>query len=314
MDNQDEKINHDQIFKTLIKEFFEDFMMLFLSDVGSEIDFKQVEFLDQEFFTDINHGRKKLLDLVAKVKLLNGNEEYILIHTEFESRKPDSKEFPQRMFKYFCQLFLRFGKPIIPIVIFTDDHKWRTMVPDRFSLEFKGKEYLKYCYHSIKLKHYNWRDFLNHHNPLAYALMSKMDYSRSERVRLKADFLRLILQAKINPARQSILVDFVENYVRLNSKEQQQFEATVKTEDFQEVIKMMTVYEARGREQGMQQGMQQGKVETAKQAVIEVLELKFSQIPYLIREKINYCDDLITLKNLHRQAVLITSIDKLKLP
>ena len=93
MDNTAEKINHDQIFKTLIKEFFEEFMELFLPEVGKEIDFKQVEFLEQEFFTDINHGRKKLLDLVAKVKLLNGNEEYILIHTEFESRKPNSKLF-----------------------------------------------------------------------------------------------------------------------------------------------------------------------------------------------------------------------------
>jgi hypothetical protein len=77
---------------------------------------------------------------------------------------------------------------------------------------------------------------------------------------------------------------------------------------------MMTVYEARGIEKGMQQGMQQGEIKIARQDVLEVLELKFAQIPYLIKEKINYCDDLITLKNLLRQAVLITSIDKLKLP
>ena len=309
MDNKAEKINHDQLFKTLIKEFFEEFMMLFLPEVGSEIDFKQVEFLEQEFFTDINHGRKKLLDLVAKVKLLNGDEEYILIHSEFESRKPNSKEFPQRMFKYFCQLFLRFGKPIIPIVIFTDDHKWRSMVPDTFRLEFKDKEYLKYCYHSIKLKHYNWRDFLNHHNPLAYALMSKMDYSNSERVRVKADFLRLILQAEINPARQSILVDFVENYVRLNSKEQQLFEATVKAEEIQEVIKMMTVYEARGIEKGMQQGMQQG----VSRAILETLEVRFGNIPYILKEKINYCNDLEKLNRAHKKALLISSLDEFKL-
>jgi hypothetical protein len=49
--------------------------------------------------------------------------------------------------------------------------------------------------------------------------MAKMDYSQSERVRLKADFLRLILQAEINHGRRSILVDFVENYVKLNTKE-----------------------------------------------------------------------------------------------
>jgi hypothetical protein len=184
MDNTTEPIDHDQLFKTLIREFFEDFMMLFLPEVGSEIDFRRVEFLEKEFFTDINRGRRKLLDLVAKVRTRSGDEEYILIHTEFESRKPDSQAFPKRMFKYFCQLFLRFGRPVIPIVVFTDDRKWRTMVPDTFRLAFKDKEYLKYSYHAIKLKHYNWREFIDHHNPLAYALMSKMDYSRVERVRL----------------------------------------------------------------------------------------------------------------------------------
>ena len=78
-------LKHDQIFKTLIKEFFQEFMFSFLPDIAEEIDFKSTEFLEQEFFTDINRGRKKLLDLVAKVRLKTGEEEFVLIHTEFES-------------------------------------------------------------------------------------------------------------------------------------------------------------------------------------------------------------------------------------
>ena len=132
---QEIKRDHDQIFKTLIKEFFQEFMFLFMRDTAQEIDFSNVEFLEQEFFTDINKGRKKLLDLVAKVRLKNGKEEFVLIHTEFESRKPAADEFPVRMFKYFCQLFLRFGKPIIPIVVFTDDRKWRSNVPDEYKIQ-----------------------------------------------------------------------------------------------------------------------------------------------------------------------------------
>jgi predicted transposase YdaD len=64
-----EKIDHDQIFKTLFKSFFQEFLEGFLPEVAKEIDFLSVNFLDQEFFTDINKGRKKLLDLVAEVKL-----------------------------------------------------------------------------------------------------------------------------------------------------------------------------------------------------------------------------------------------------
>jgi predicted transposase YdaD len=325
-----EIIDHDQIFKTLLKEFFAEFMQLFLPEIARKIDFSKIEFLEKEFFTDINDGRKKLLDLVIKVQLVNGTEEYILIHTEFESKKPSTLEFPKRMFKYFCQLFLRFGKPVIPIVIFTDDHRWRTEFPDSYSIEFNNKCYLKYYYHSIKLKHYNWRKFLDSNNPLAYALMAKMDYAKSERVKLKADFLRLILKAEINSAKQSILVDFIENYVRLTSKEQQVFETLVTNEeDYIEVIKMMTVYEARGIEQGMQQGIeqgmqqgmqqgiqqgiQQGAIEIAQKDVIEVLILRFKTIPVAIKKKIERCESLNDLKLLHRQAVLINNINELKL-
>ena len=91
-----EKIDHDQIFKTLFKSFFREFLEGFLPEIAEEIDFSSVNFLDQEFFTDINKGRKKLLDLVAEVKLKSGEEEFILLHTEFQASKPD--------FLRFCRL------------------------------------------------------------------------------------------------------------------------------------------------------------------------------------------------------------------
>ena len=301
--------DHDQIFKTLLKEFFSEFIELFLPHVASEIDFDSVEFLEQEFFTDINNGRKRLLDLVAKVKLKNGGEEYILIHTELESTKPNSKEFPARMFKYFCQLFLRFGKPVIPIVVFTDDHKWRTNVPDTFSISFNDKEYLRYCYHSIKLKRYNWADFLKQSNPLAFALMAKMDYSKADRVKLKADFLRLILKADFNKARQSMLLEFVENYIKLSKNEQSDFEELIDKKEYVEVAKMVTVYEERGINNGIEQGMQKGMQKTAHDAVLEVLEVRFGDVPLWVRDKIENCLDLIKLKQYHRSSILIESID-----
>ncbi len=70
----------------------------------------------------------------------------------------------------------------------------------------------------------------------------------------------------------------------------------------------------RGMQDGMQQGMQQGLIKSTQQDVMEVLELKFSPLPYVFKEKIKYCDDLNTLKNLLRQAVLANSLDDLKLP
>ena len=295
-----EKINHDQIFKNLIQEFFKEFMEGFLPEIAEEIDFSCVEFLKDEFFSDLTKGRKKLLDLVAKVRLKKGDEEYILIHTEFESRKP-GKDFPERMFRYFCHLYLKLGKRIIPIVLFTDDHKWEKPVPDTFRMEFKNREYLKYFYHSIKLKHYNWRDFVNSNNPVIYALMAKMDYSRKEIAKLKLEFLRLITQAEHNKARQSFLLEFIDAYIRLNKKEQQEFQQAIEELAPKEVVNMITTFE------------KQGALKTAKEDVVEVLEIKFKDIPYPLKEKIEYCDDIKKLKKLFRQALRATSINELRI-
>ena len=234
-------------------------MELFFPDISERIDFNHVEFLDKKHYTDTKRGRHRYMDLVVKVKIIDGGEEYILIHTEFESSRP-KRFFPERMFKYYCQLYLRNGLPVIPIVVFSDDAKWRKMPPQRFTIEFNNKRYLDFFYHSIKLKNMDWKLFLKQNNPLAYALMSKMDLDKKQRAKLKADFLRLAIGCEVNPARESLLVDFIENYIKLNSKEQEEFDTLVKSDEvYEEVIKMMTVYEERGVNKGRQQGMQQGR-------------------------------------------------------
>lgn len=182
-------IDHDQIFKGLIEAFFREFMELFCPIEAAAIDFARVEFLREEHFTDVQRGTHRRLDMVAKVGLKEGGEKFVLVHGEFEASRK-SPDFPRRMFQYFCQLFLRYDTEIIPIAVFTDDAHWKAPVPDRFELGLAGKTFVQFKYHLIKLKHLDYRRFVDSANPLAFALMAKMDYNRRERVRLKADFLR----------------------------------------------------------------------------------------------------------------------------
>ena len=68
-----------------------------------------------------------------------------------------------------------------------------------------------------------------------------------------------------------------------------------------------------GVQQGVQQGMQQGMQQGVSRAIIETLEVRFGTIPYLLKEKITYCDDLKKLNLAHKNALLISSLDKFKL-
>ena len=105
-------IDHDQIFKRLIEAFFREFMELFCPDEARVIDFGRVEFLREEHFTDVREGARRRLDLVAKVRLRTGSEKFVLVHGEFEASRKE-RDFPRRMFRYFCQLFLRYDLCIL---------------------------------------------------------------------------------------------------------------------------------------------------------------------------------------------------------
>jgi len=98
------------------------------------------------------------------------------------------------------------------------------------------------------------------------------------------------------------------------------------TPELKEMKKMVTVYEEegirKGRREGIQKGIQkgrregiregrlEGRLEIARNAVLEALEVKFGVVPYTIKEKIRYCDDLRGLKRAHRNAILIDDIEK----
>jgi hypothetical protein len=62
-------IDHDRLFKELLKTFFLDFLDLFAPEMAALIDAESVEFLDKEVFTDAVTGDRYEADLVVKVRL-----------------------------------------------------------------------------------------------------------------------------------------------------------------------------------------------------------------------------------------------------
>jgi hypothetical protein len=254
------------------------------------IDFSRVEFLRQEHFTDVQKGLRRRLDLVAKVGLKAGGEKFVLVHGEFEASRKE-RDFPRRMFKYFCQLFLRYDTEIVPIAVFTDDARWRKPVPDDFELSLAGTRFVRFQYYLIKLKSLDYRQFLDSNNPLAFGLMAKMDYNWKERVRLKADFLRLVLASPVDPARQSLLVEFVETYLALAEPEQAEFEQIVAgNPQYTQVEQMITAYEKKGIEKGIERGKQED--------LILLLEKKFGKLSAARRRKIRRIESTEQLESL----------------
>jgi hypothetical protein len=260
--NESSSSDKDQLYKILLQTFFKEFVELFLPFLVHRIDFSKTEFLLQEMFTDLPRGNRKRLDLVVKVRLQEEQESIIIIHVEVEAKKKAG--ISRRMFKYFAQLYLRYERDIIPIVVFADDHLWKQEIDREYKVEY-DESYLNFRYKKIKLKELDYKKYLTSNNPLAHALMVKMGFDKKERVKVKAEALRLILTNRIDEARQSILINFVNESMVLTEEDEELFSKIIYQEErYMEVKEMITIYEEKGIEKGIEKGELIGDIRIAQ--------------------------------------------------
>jgi len=57
-------------------------------------------------------------------------------------------------------------------------------------------------------------------------------------------------------------------------------------------------------------GIQQGRLQMSRENVIDVLETRFSTVPDALRNSIFAIEDLAMLKQLHKRAITVTSVQE----
>lgn len=156
------------------------------------------------------------------------------------------------MFRYFCSLFLKYDRPIYPIVVFSYDSPKR-QDKNNFVVDFPNFQVLNFNYKVVQLNRLDWREFLKQPNPVAAALMSKMNVKQSDRPMVKAECLRLLISLKLNPAKQQLVSGFIDTYLRLNRNEEQAFQSQLDTMNVQQkeqIMQLTTSWKEEGRIEG----------------------------------------------------------------
>ncbi len=270
-------IDHDRLFKELISTFFFEFVDLFLPEVSTYLEPGSWELLDKELFTDVTAGQRYEADLVVKARFRD-QDSYFLIHTEHQGRS--ESQFGQRMFSYFAHLHEKYGLPVYPVVIFSHNSPKRSE-PDFYRVEFPNKRILEFNYEVIQLNRLNWRDFIDRPNPVASALMAKMNIVRADRPKVKKECLRLLATLRLDPARMQLISGFIDTYLRLNAAEEEVFRqelATIEPEAQEEIMQIVTSW--------MEQGIQQGKREQAEAFVIRLTARRLGTVSPQLQERI----------------------------
>lgn len=147
------QVDQDGLWKKIISELFEDFLLFFTPELHQQIDFLQPsDFLDKELFQEVVDEKKgrRFADQLAKVRLKNGKEKWILVHIEVQSSH--EMDFPERMFQYFYRIYDRHQEKIVAVAVHTSPYKSEKL--DRFEYDYFGTK-LNYSYTNCSIQDYS---------------------------------------------------------------------------------------------------------------------------------------------------------------
>ncbi len=298
----DNDIDHDRHFKQLIETFFWEFIELFIPEVLAYVEKESLDFMPQEILTDITSGDKKIIDILAQVKMKE-EEVFFLIH--IETQASSKSDFAERMFKYFARLHEKYQLPIYPVALFSFDSPYREE-SNVYELSFPDRQVLYFSFKSIQLNRLNWKEYLKNPNPVAAALMTKMRIPENERLRVKCECLRMLASLRLNPAKIELILNFLETYLKLNQEENEVYKSELEAIESSQRGAIMTVMN-RLVEEGIEQGIDRGK----RILALELLNYKFGSSSSKFEERINNLS-LENIENLAKSLLDFTTEEDLE--
>jgi hypothetical protein len=187
------------------------------------------------------------------------------------------------MFFYFARLYQKYLQRVYPIVVFSFEEPQREE-PHQHQVEFPNLKVLEFNFASIQLNRLHWRDFLNQANPIAAALMSKMQIAVADRPKVKAECLRLLATLQLDPARTRLISGFVDTYLPLSQLEKQVFEEEIgrlEPAEREGAMEIVTSWMREGIEQGIEQGLQR-----ERELILRLLTRRVGALPQPVRSQI----------------------------
>ena len=322
----------DSGWKDVIEDFTEDFFRFYLPEIHQGIDFAQgVKFLDRELneiLSDSDNVRREA-DRLLEVRLNNGQAEWILIHIEVQGCR--DKSFAQRMYVYNYRIFDKHRRKVVSIALLIDSN--RSFRPARFQTELFGCE-IRFTFPVIKLMDFDRPGIEDNDSPFAIITRVQLAKLKSEKDPDKRYSFRMDLTKELynrNYRKEQVvrLYRFIDYVLKLPKPKALQFKKEMELFEEARTMPYISSTERIAREEGMLQGIQQGiqkginegieqgrtrgQLEKAQEAVLEVLEIRFTDVPFTVKEEIICCSDLNRLNKAHRHALLIASVDEFAL-
>jgi len=133
---------------------------------------------------------------------------------------------------------------------------------------------LQFRYTAIQLNRLPWRKFVAQPNPVATALMTRMQIREADRPKVKAECLRLLVTLKLTPEKAELIYVFIESYLKLTADENFIYEREISKLVDQEKDAAMEIISSIRRD--------------AREEMLTLqLQHRFSSLPAAITEKLD---------------------------
>ena len=237
--DSDQRKQHDLVLKTVLHHFFGDLVEIVEPDFAARVDLTNIEFLEQETFSDFPGGTRQHADLVARLTSRDGEGRIVLVQTEVEGQFRSKMD--ERGFYYYLYLRGKYRVPVLLVAVFLQGGK-TALTLRQFVDRAEGVEVCRFRYVAFFLGQNRAEDFVNRPQPLAAALAALMK-SDWDPVEKKLHCLQAISRAAIDDARRFLLAKIVDIYVELDEAEAERYAAEVNSEDNEEVREMVITWE-----------------------------------------------------------------------
>jgi hypothetical protein len=309
-------MTHDQYFKGLLWHFFPDFLRLFIPEIADAIVPETITLLDPQAVTDLPEGAMRTADVVGRMHSRDGQPETVLVHTEAQSvLRPD---FGFRMWQYNAALTNRYGPPVISIALLPFSRGGIRVA--RYSEVVFGRTYAKLDYWRIGLRSLSATDYLAAESILGTVLAALMQRGMESKVDIRAAAAERVHVGGLDPARQTLLIDFIQRYLVLSQQESAEYlRRTTREGETMETLeltwsqKKLQEGKAEGIAEGKAEGIAEGELRARRESVIDLIRARFGDPPADLAARIAGAD-AVELTALLRRAAVANGIQELGVP
>ncbi|MGK7904229.1 MAG: transposase [Hormoscilla sp.] len=310
--------DYDGPWKQALMDYFPACMEFFYPAAYADIDWDRgYEILNTELQKIVPEAKvgRRVADILVQVYRKNGSPINVLVHVEVQTEY--EVDFPKRIHTYESLIELRHDAPVASLVIFGDDRpKWR---PKKHVSKIWENKTIR-SYRVVKLLDYQnkWSELERSTNPFAVMVMAHLKtmatrQDAQKRLEWKTRVTKGLLSAGYSEKEIRSLLRLVYWMMRLPEGLEREFQ--IQLDQFLEEKEMPYVMMPceqdameRGLSQGLEQGLERGSLLSRREDIIDILVLKFSEVPSEIADRINKLSDASVLRELLQRSVTIASL------